>query len=141
MTLAIGLASVFFFNTTFKSRDEIVIDLPKTESSDVFIVFPQERKTFYGNKRFVETWRACRPGHVQGYVSDDGIELCEGNLGCRKSEKNNERVIQKDSKRIISEIKLNNETRYKIYQPKTGGCIDSPSIELGLELENFLMKK
>ena len=161
MTFALGLASVFLFNGFLNKTHENFLTLSETKSSDVLVVFPRERKSMFGEKRFNETWRACKPGYAQGYITNDGMELTEGN-NCEKSEGIDERIIQKNNERVISEIERkdkisgqiyqigigqkrdpsngerNYKKSYKIYQIRTGHCIESPSIELGLELENFL---
>ena len=43
MTFTLGLASVFAFNGSLKFSDEILVNLPETESGDVVIVFPKCR--------------------------------------------------------------------------------------------------
>ena len=49
MTFALGLASVFILNGSLQFSDEVPVNLPKTESGDVQIVFPRyENEMPYG---------------------------------------------------------------------------------------------
>jgi hypothetical protein len=41
MTLTLGLASVFAFHHTLRFSDEVYVNIPKTETGDVLVVFPQ----------------------------------------------------------------------------------------------------
>ena len=79
-------------------------------------------------------------GYVQGYVTDDWHELTEGNLGCRQLKKYDKTVVSIDSERIISKTKSRGRPYFRIYQLKKGTCIESPTIEMGIELENYLDK-
>ncbi|HLM00068.1 MAG TPA: hypothetical protein VK400_03370, partial [Pyrinomonadaceae bacterium] len=89
--------------------------------------------------RFSETYRGCGDlGYVQGYFTNDGRELWEGGLACQKPKERDKRIIQKNKERVISKIEKENETYYEIYQIESGKCITAPTIELGLELENYL---
>jgi len=44
MTLALGLASVGFFNLLIECFDEISVDLPVVEASSPIVVFPRKFK-------------------------------------------------------------------------------------------------
>jgi hypothetical protein len=125
MTFALGLASVLF------SQNLKFIDKDGIKGATIVSIAPKQ-------PRFVETARGCGMGYVQGYESNDGIELTERNLDCHKPKRRSRQIIKSDNERIISKIELQDKTYYEIYQLKTGHCIDSPTIELGLELENYL---
>lgn len=43
LTFALGLASVFVFNGSLKTSIEIYVDVPKTETGEVIVVFPKCR--------------------------------------------------------------------------------------------------
>lgn len=122
VTFALGLASVWFCG-----------NIQTTANDEVMIVTMAPRPP-----RFTESFRACGMGYLQGYLSNDGIELTEGGLGCVKPKKRDKRVVQIDNERIISKIESDNKTYYEIYQLENGHCINSPSIEIGIELEKFL---
>ncbi|MDQ3061732.1 MAG: hypothetical protein M3R14_02565 [Acidobacteriota bacterium] len=125
MTFALGLASVWFLNN-LKTNDEAEI-----KDTMVISIAPKQ-------PRFTESFRGCGMGYVQGYITNDGIELTEGNLSCEKPRKRGKQIIKSDSERIISKIEIEDKTYYEIYQLKNKHCINSPTIELGLELENYL---
>lgn len=127
MTLTLGLTSVWFFHNFETDENE---DLRNVR---IVTIAPKQ-------PRFTETFRACGMGYIQGYVTNDDIALTEGTLGCDEPKKKDKRVIQKDEKRIISKIEKNNLISYEIYQVEKGLCINSPTIELGIELEIFLEK-
>ena len=88
--------------------------------------------------RFTETFRGCGLGYVQGYVTNDDINLTAGNIGCEKPNSNDKRIVRSNKGRIVSRIKKDDQTYYQIYQVEKGYCINSPTIELGIELENYL---
>jgi len=77
-------------------------------------------------------------GYVQGYVTDDGYELIEGGLGCKKPKKTDKSIVSIDSERIISKTEFRDHPYFKIYQFKKGFCIEAPTIEVGIELESYL---
>jgi hypothetical protein len=127
MTFALGLASVWFLeHFEFTENEEI---------SNALIVTVTPQLT---TPKFIETYRACGMGYIQGYATKKGIELSEGNLDCREPRKNDKRVIRRDNERIISKIDYQGKTYYEIYPFEKVNCITSPTIELGLELEQFL---
>jgi hypothetical protein len=41
MTFAFSLASVFVLNGSLKHSDEVFVNLPKTESGEILVVFPR----------------------------------------------------------------------------------------------------
>ena len=88
--------------------------------------------------RFTETFRACRPGYIQGYETNDGTELTEGNSGCKEPKKRDKRILHSDKERIISKIETKESSYYEIYLLKNSHCIDAPTLEIGLELEQWL---
>lgn len=126
MTLALGFASVWFFHNITITEDENI------KTATLVTIAPKP-------PRFLETFRGCGGGvgYFQGYMTNDGAELTEGNL-CEKPKARDKRIIQKDKERIVSKIEYENETYYKIYQIESGKCITAPTVELGIELENYL---
>lgn len=124
LTFAFGLSSVYFFHNINFNGNELFIDA-------TFVRIAEQ-------PRFTESFRGCGMGYVQGYFSSDGLALTEGNLGCKEPKKNDKRIVIKDDKRIISKIETEDRTYFEIYQLEKSRCIDSPTIELGLELEEFL---
>ena len=124
MMLALGLSSVWFFEKISIFKNEEIKD-----ATFVIIAPPQPK--------FIETFRACGFGYVQGYETKDGIELTEGHLGCEKKFKGKS-FVKKDKVRVISKIKTKENTYFEIHDLNDGLCINAPSIELGLELEEFL---
>lgn len=44
MTLAIGLASVWFFKGMYKGFFDVPVELPKVESENILVVFPRTKK-------------------------------------------------------------------------------------------------
>lgn len=125
MTLALGLANVWFFNNIKITDNEDI------RNATIVTIAPKQPK-------FTESFRGCGFGYVQGFFSNNGIELTEGNLGCNKPKKRDKRVVKSDDDRIISKIETGDKTYFEIYQLENGHCINSPTIELGIELENYL---
>lgn len=41
MTFALGLASVFIMNGSLQFSDEVLVNLPETESGEILIVYPK----------------------------------------------------------------------------------------------------
>ena len=131
LTLIIGLLSVFTIKKISDSENAAFVDESDLKNAVMIVIAPKQ-------PRFIETNRGCGFGFVQGYKTNDGINLFEGNLGCKKPKKNDKKIVQKDSKRNISKIETAERTSYQIYQLENSHCIDATTIEIGLELEKWL---
>ena len=131
LTLFIGIFTVFLVNTFYDLEDFRAVTKSDMENAVIVTIAPKP-------PRFEETGRGCGLGYIQGYRTNDGIELTEGNLGCKKPKRRDKRIIQSNTERIISKIETNENTRYEIYQLKNSHCINAPNLELGLELEEWL---
>lgn len=131
LTFALGLASVWF-STQVKLTDNYNNALDLVNATIINIA----PKTAF--PRFMPTGRGCGLGYTQDYKTNDGQNLSEGNAGCEKPRRGDKRIVQSDGERIISKIETEDKTYFEIYQLESGHCINSPTVELGLELENFL---
>jgi hypothetical protein len=90
--------------------------------------------------RFTETFRACRPGYVQGYITNDGTKAFEGT--CYEG-RIPTRIIDRRKGRAVLEFIDEGEARYEIRKYERNRCsgvIGSPSLDVALELEGFLQK-
>jgi hypothetical protein len=67
--------------------------------------------------------------------------LIEGNSGCQKPKKQDQRIVRIDNENIISRKNDDGREYFEIYRIESGHCIEAPSIELGLELQSFLKNK
>ena len=131
LTLTIGLFSTFIIKKIYNSV--IAADIDESDLKNVVMVSIAPK-----SPRFIETGRGCGNGYIQGYETNDGMKLFEGTLNCKKPKNNDSKIFQKDSKRIISKIETLEKIYYNIYQLENSHCINSPTIELGLELEDWL---
>jgi hypothetical protein len=103
--------------------------------------------------RFQETGRGCGMGYVQGYETDDGIKVSEGNIGCsavgkenpfREAKRKPNRVITQTGERAVVEINEDGKRSFEIYEISEGDCthfISAPTLELALEFEEFLKNR
>ncbi len=124
ITFALGLAGVWSL-TQFKLTDNSV-DVFDLKNAKIINIAPKLE-----TPRFMPTGRGCRfGGYAQGYMTNDGQKLSEGNLGCEKPSKQDKRVIQSDSERIISKIEAEDKVYFEIYQLRNEKCIVSPTVEL-----------
>ena len=125
LTCALGMAGTnFFYNIDFTvDKDE--------RKTAVFVGIVEQPK-------FTKSSRGCGMGYVQSYVTEDGIQLSEGNMDCLSPSANDPRIVHRDDARIISKLHENGRVYYEIYHPEKGRCITSPTLELGLQLESFL---
>ncbi len=130
LTLFVGVVTVLLIHNFRNSADFTTVNKSDLENATIVRIAPKP-------PRFTESFRACRPGYVQGYITNDGVELTEGNSGCEKLRKKDRRIIQRDDERVISKIENEDKTRYQIYQFKDGHCINAPTIELALEFEKW----
>jgi len=127
ITFAIGLAFVTYWgDRQERSTDE--------ELASATVV------TIARIPRFMETFRACGPGYVQGYETNDGFELTEGNSGCNDPEARFGNLYRSTKSESVYVFDRENDDRrfYKIYDLKTGHCVRAPSYELAVELQNYL---
>jgi hypothetical protein len=94
-------------------------------------------------------------GYIQSYVTNDGLEVSEGNIGCvrlepdkkedlfSKSLEAGHRVIERTDGRVLVESAASGKKRILIYSIADGACthyISAPTLELALEFEKFLKK-
>lgn len=106
-----------------------------------------------GKQRFTESYRACGYGYVQGYVTDDGIEVREGSIGCIQlpsigntgfSDGNSRvpvRGISQTAERAVLEFNEDGRQTFEIEELSDGACthfVSAPTLELALEFEEFL---
>lgn len=127
MTFAFGLASVYFMQNVKPAKSD---DLT---NAAIVTIAPKE-------PRFTETFRGCGLGYIQGFSTNDGLSLTAGTSGCEKPNPKDKRIVSRDNKRMISKIERENKMSYEIYRIEESDCINSPSIEVGLELEEYLNK-
>lgn len=57
MTLALGLASVFFMNGSLQFSEEVLVEFPQTSSGETLVVFPR-----YGDEIPVRQGSGCGDG-------------------------------------------------------------------------------
>lgn len=131
LTLFGGILAVLLINKFFNSEDFTTVDKSDLESAVIVTIAPKP-------PRFTETFRACRPGYIQGYETNDGIILTERSSSCEKPKKRDKRILHSDNERIISKIETKERSYYEIYHLKNSHCIDTPTLETGLELEEWL---
>ena len=97
LTLFGGILAVLLINKFFNSEDFTTVDKSDLESAVIVTIAPKP-------PRFTETFRACRPGYIQGYETNDGIILTERSSSCEKPKKRDKRILHSDNERIISKI-------------------------------------
>lgn len=158
MTLALGLASVFFMNSSLRIKDEIAVDLPQVESTDVFEIITKEKwqgfapvahgcggrnkyggegtVTSFQNNSFVKVW--------QEYSSYSNSKALQRKIELRIKNSANvlERVEDKsfEKRRLVLENIQDNEKWYEIItyeNPKLIKIIGSRKLELAIEFEKL----
>ena len=109
LTLFLGILAVLSISKFCNPEDFTIIDESDLENAVIVTIAPKP-------PRFTETFRACRPGYIQGYETNDGLILTEGNSGCEKPKKRDERILQSNNERIISKIETKERSYTKLRQ-------------------------
>ena len=158
-TLVLGLLSVYLYSNISHSAQEIMfadsIDVKEQVSITEVIPAskmktPFEFQSVFPN-RFTPTFRACKPGYIQGYITDDGAALSEGSECNLENERETsskfetkinqaKRIVERNDERIILEFEENGNHYFEILRYRGGSCIKfihAPSLELALEFENW----
>ncbi len=130
MTFALGLASVYCF------QNIKLVENKEIQNAAIVTIAPKQARFIEGERQHSLV------GYDQYYITDDGFQLkavypCIFDLKKREVIK---KIISKDDKKIISEVRIRTTKYFEIYQSKLSRCIHSPTIELGLELEEHLNK-
>jgi hypothetical protein len=152
VTFVVGISFVFV-TSKFSASD----------SETVFIVKPVYESEIK-NLRLIPAARACKPGYVQGYETDDGKFVSEG-IAVEDSPKKVRREIRewiRDSRQIIERLPKFRNHRGKVGEriiilnkPNAQGnepvsivfydggdfyrFINAPTLELALEFEQYLI--
>ncbi len=160
MTFALGLASVFMFDGSLKSSNEIPVNLPKVQSESPIIVFPKEAGLILNSVGITVT-RGCgfngsngTTWHMPSGKLSEGVNCGENNKETKKefqellakSEiiervKNVKNRRGETGERIVVEVKDKNEKPAEILWYDGGKCylyIKAPTLEFALEFEKQL---
>ncbi len=151
LTLLLGVLGVWFLDLLPKLNNSEITELtillnevPAVESISDVEKLPRHR--------FTETFRACKPGYIQGYVTDQGQEVTEGNNCCNLGDSNasenrfNEaisnasKIFERKGERAVLDLQDETGTSVEILHYGGGTCISfihAPSLDLALEFEKW----
>ena len=151
ITLLIGLTGVWSLNLFLGQEDwwineskELRKQVPALQSISDIDILPKHR--------FTETFRACKPGYVQGYVTEDGQEVTEGNNRCNLGDNDAtgiefnqtinraSKVVDWKEERVVLEFQHEGNKYVEILRYSGGSCINfihAPTLELALEFETW----
>lgn len=151
LTLVVGISSAWFLQpfpigdlSLPNEADSLSKAVPAIESVTDIDILPRHR--------FTETFRACKPGYVQGYVTDTEQAVTEGNNRCNledngatETEFNDAirratRIVERKEGRVVLEFRDAEEKYIEILRYNGGACISfirAPTLELALEFEKW----
>ena len=156
MTFALGLASVFAFNSSLKSSDEVFVDLPKAHSESVFNIITKRNwngfeavgvgcggRNIYGGQVSVTAYQtnsfmnASVSTSSYGRAKDAAREIEQR---IKDADKILELTEKSKHKRVVLESKSNGKIWVDILEYTGGKSIDittASTLEVALEFEKW----